>query len=314
MFKQLKLRNQIQCGMVMPGQSRAQILDYGRRMEAAGFESIWVGDHVSFYIPVMESLTTLAFLAAATERVKLGTSVYLLPLRQPGIAAKITSTLDVLCEGRLLFGVGVGGEFPPEFEVCGIPRDERGPRTDEGIAILRKLWRDNPASHEGRFTRFGKVSLDPKPVQPGGPPILIGGRREPSFRRAGEHGDGYISHMCSARQFHENLSLVDQHAKHFGRGQVDFDTSAFLFTFVDDSYDRALDRAAAMLQKIYNRPFRDAARKYCLLGRPEDMLRQMQDFVDAGARRFIFSVPEDPEGFIALYQQQIAPALGKLQL
>ena len=176
MFENLKLPQDIQCGMVLPAQNRADMLRLAPRMEVAGFDSIWVGDHVSFYIP-------------------------LLPLRHPTPVAKITSTLDLLSGGRLTLGVGVGGEFPPEFEACGVPLEERGPRIDEAIEVLRTLWTEDRAEHRGKHFSFGPVSLDPKPLQKGGPPILIGGRKGPTFRRAGQHGDGYISHMCSAQQY-----------------------------------------------------------------------------------------------------------------
>lgn len=310
----LKLKTDIRCGMVIPAQGRTDTLEAARRMERAGFDSIWVGDHISFYIPLLESLTLLSFVAAATETIKLGTSIYLLPLRHPTTTAKVAATVDALSGGRLTLGIGVGGEFPPEFEACGIPLAERGPRTDESIAILRKLWTQDQVEHRGQYFDFGPVSIDPKPLQAGGPPILVGGRKGPSFRRAGQLGDGYISHMCSSRQYRDNMQAIDQHAGAAGREAVDFESSAFIFTFPDDSYDKALDRAAAMLEKIYNRPFRDAAKKYCLLGRPEDFLAQMQTFVDAGTRRFIFSVPEDPMGFIDTYEELIKPGLAQLKI
>ena len=99
----------IQCGMVMVAQSREAVLETAPRIETAGFDSIWVGDHISFYIPILESLTLLSFVAAATQRVRLCTGVYLAPLRHPTTSAKVASTLDVLSGGRLTLGVGVGG-------------------------------------------------------------------------------------------------------------------------------------------------------------------------------------------------------------
>jgi probable F420-dependent oxidoreductase len=274
MYRCLKLESEINCGVVIPALHRREILEYARRVEAAGFDSIWASDHVSFHVPIMESLTMLSFMAAVTERVRLATGVYLLPLRHPTITAKITATLDVLCDGRLTLGVGVGGEFPPEFEACGIPVAERGPRSDESIEILRSLWTGENSGYSGRFFDFGPVAIAPRPVQSGGPPIIVGGRKAPSLRRAGQYGDGYISHMCSAEQFRDNMQIIDGHAQRFGRGDVSFDSTAFIFTFPDASYERALDRAAAMLESIYRRPFRDAAKKYCLLGRPEDFIEQ----------------------------------------
>jgi len=127
-------------------------------MEAAHFDSIWVGDHVSFYIPILESLTLLSFLAAATERVRLCTGVYLAPLRHPTTSAKVTSTLDLLSGGRLTLGLGVGGEFPPEFEACGVPVAERGSRTDESIEVMRRLWSEDAVEHAGRHFQFGPAT------------------------------------------------------------------------------------------------------------------------------------------------------------
>jgi probable F420-dependent oxidoreductase len=284
------------------------------RIEGAGFDSIWAGDHISFYIPILESLTLLSFVAAATERVRLCTGIYLAPLRHPTTSAKVTSTLDVLSGGRLTLGLGVGGEFPPEFEACGVPVAERGPRTDESIEIMRRLWSEDAVEHKGRHFQFGPVSLAPKPLQAGGPPIIVGGRKGPSFRRAGQLGDGYISHMCSAEQYRANMEDIARHASTAGRKEVDFESVAFLFTVLDDDYDKALDRAASTLQMIYNRPFRDAAQKYCLLGRPADFLEQMQAFARSGARHFVFSMLSDPTQFIEAYEKEIRPGLAQIEL
>jgi probable F420-dependent oxidoreductase len=295
--------------MVLAGGGRAEVLRGARAIEAAGFDSLWVGDHLSFHIPILESLTVLSFAAAATERIRLGTSVYLLPLRHPTTTAKVTSSLDVLSDGRLTLGVGVGGEFPPEFEAVGVPLEERGPRTDEAIGILRRLWSEDAVVHQGRHYRLGPVSLDPKPVQAGGPPIIVGGRRGPTFRRAGQLGDGYVSHMCSTEQFASNLARIRAEAAKAGRDEHPFEPMSFLFTVFDETYEAALDRAAALLQRIYDVPFRDAAAKYCLLGRPEDCLEQMQRFARAGSRHVILSLLSDPAEAIEIAQRGILPEL-----
>lgn len=295
----LILKSDVSCGAVMTAQHRDGVIRLARAFEAGGFDSIWAGDHISFYVPILESMTVLSFVAGATERVQIGSSVYLLPLRHPTTTAKVVSTLDVLSGGRLLFGVGVGGEFPPEFEASGVPVNERGSRTDEAIGILRKLWSQDGVAHEGKHFRFGPISMDPKPVRPGGPPIIVGGRKAPALRRAGRLGDGYVSHMCAAETYAENLATIRRHAEEAGRKDVPFETAAFLFTILDDDYERALDGAANLLQMIYNRPFRDAAKKYCLLGRTDDCLEQLQKFADAGCRHFVLSPLMDPDEFAA---------------
>ena len=310
----LCLPDRVRCGMALAGQSRDDVLRSARAIEGAGFDSLWAGDHVSFYIPILESLTLLSFAAGVTERIELGTAVYLLPLRHPTTTAKVTSTLDVLSGGRLALGVGVGGEFPPEFDACGVPVDERGSRADESIEVLRRLWSEDGVVHEGRHFRFGPVSLDPKPLQAGGPRIVVGGRKGPSFRRAGRLGDGYVSHMCSPEHYRANMDEIRRHAEDAGRSQADFEPTSFIFTLFDDNYEKALDKAAALLQRIYNVPFRDAAQKYCLLGRPEDCLEQMQRFVDAGSRHVILSLLSDPAEAIEIARDGILPELRNLAL
>src|SRR5262245_25788950 len=179
-----------------------------QQLERWGFESVWSGDHVSFHNPIFESLTLLATYASITERIKLGTGVYLLALRSPAVAAKAAASLDVLSGGRLIFGVGVGGENPKEFELCGVPHGERGARVTEGIDVIRALWRDTPASSQGRFTRFERVSVAPKPVQRPGPPIWIGGRSEAALVRAGRQGDGWISYVVHAERYAQSVARI----------------------------------------------------------------------------------------------------------
>ena len=171
-----------------------------------GYDSLWVGDHVSFAVPVLDPLLQLAQAAVVSRRLTLGTSVYLLPLRHPAPVAKQVATLDHLTEGRLIFGVGVGGEFPKEYEVCGVPHNERGARLAEGIAVLRKLWSGEKASHTGRFYGpFTDVPMRPPPRQPGGPPIWCGGRTDAALRRTGRIGDGYLTYVVTPDMYRAAL-------------------------------------------------------------------------------------------------------------
>src|SRR5438552_1776338 len=178
-----------------------------RRVEELGFDSVWTGDHVSFHNPLYESLTLLAAYAPITRRLKLGVAVYLLALRSAAVAAKVTSTLDVLSGGRLIFGVGVGGENPKEFELCGVLHAERGARVTEGIDVVRALWRDTPATFQGRFNRFAGISIDPKPVQVL-PPIWVGGRSDAALTRAGRQGDGWVSYVIQPERYARSLEKI----------------------------------------------------------------------------------------------------------
>src|ERR1700756_259757 len=117
-------------------------------VDSCGFDSLWVGDHISFALPMLDPFLQLAQAAVVSRRLQLGTAVYLLPLRHPAPVAKQVATLDHLTEGRLVFGVGVGGEFPKEYEVCGVPLAERGARLSESLVVLRKLWSGTAVSHD----------------------------------------------------------------------------------------------------------------------------------------------------------------------
>ena len=305
----LPLDPRVQCGLVLGGLSRDAALTQAREAEALGFDSLWVGDHIAFHVPILESLSLVSFLAGATERVMLGTGVYLLPLRHPTLAAKSAATADLLSGGRLIFGVGVGGEYPPEFEASGVPVRERGTRMDEAIPLLRRLWTEERVAHEGKHYRFGPISPAPKPVQPGGPPIWIGGRSPTAMRRAGLLGDGYVSTMTSPERYRANLELIATHAGNRTEKRARFGSGALLFTVLDASYERAVTRAGDMLSRVYNRPFHDAARKYCLLGRPEDALEQMRSFARAGVRHFLLASLLEPGGFAGEVAKHILPEL-----
>ena len=266
------------------------------RAEALGFDSVWIGDHVAFHNPTLDSLAALSYVAAVTRRVRIGPCVYLLALRHPTIAAKLVASLDVLSGGRVVFGVGVGGEFPKEFEACGIPHRERGARVDEGIAVCRALWGPSPASFEGRFTRFTDVVVEPKPVQPGGPPIWIGGRSDAALRRAARVGDGWIAYLVTPERFRASLEKIEAFAREIGRpldpGRS-FEPAHVLFTVVDGDPEAARATAARYLERQYRQPFDDLARKYCLLGPPDACVERLAEFVAAGVRTFViyFTVP-----------------------
>lgn len=305
----LHIVDDLKLGMVMSGADRASVLARARQLEASGLDSLWVGDHIAFHIPVVESLSLLSFVAAATERIELATGVLLLPLRHPTLTAKITGTLDMLSGGRLLLGVGVGGEFPPEFAAVGANVAERGPRTDEAIEIIRRHWTESKVEFHGRFHDFGPVKIEPKPVRPGGPPIIVGGRKAVSMRRAGRLGDGYISHMCDAATYRANLSAIARHAREAGRAGKPFHTAALLFTVLDDSYEAAHEKASKLLGMIYNTDFREASKRYCLLGKPEDCLEQLRNFARAGCRHFVISALSDPDVIIERATKEMIPSL-----
>ena len=256
-------------------------------VDAKGFDEIWLGDHVSFAIPFLDPLLTIAQAAVASRRLVFGTGVYLLPLRHPGPVAKMTATLDHLTEGRFIFGVGVGGEFPKEYEVCGVPREERGRRLSESIGAVRALWSGKPASYGGEHFRFEDVPMLPPPRQSGGPPIWCGGRRSPALRRAGRLADGYVSYVVTPEMFARALAEIDGAAEAAGREDAPFGTGHLLFARIDDSYERALEIATESLSRRYAMDFRKAAARYAALGTGEQVAERIAEFHRAGARHIV---------------------------
>ena len=224
--------------------------------------------------------------------------MYLLALRHPTVAAKLVASLDVLSGGRVVFGVGVGGEFPKEFEASGVSLRERGARVDEGIAICRALWGPSPASFTGRFTRFADVTLEPKPVQPGGPPIWIGGRSDFALRRAARLGNGWVAYLVTPERFRTSLDKIRAFAREAEAASDpagSFEAAHVLFTVVDDDLEAARATAARFLTHQYHQPFDELVQKYCLLGPPAACLERLAEFAAAGVRTFIlyFTVPAE---------------------
>src|SRR5947209_14290054 len=217
-------------------------------VDDCGYDSLWVGDHIAFAVAIFDPLLQLAQAAVVSRRLKLGTNVYLVPLRHPVPVAKQAATLDHLSEGRLIFGVGGGGEFPKEFEACGVPLAERGARLTAAIPLLRQLWSGEPVTYEGRhFGGFREVSMQPPARQPGGPPIWVGGRADAALARAGRLADGWISYVVTPEMFRGSLAKIAAAAAAAGRQVEHFGTGHLLFTRLDDSYEKALQAATLAL-------------------------------------------------------------------
>jgi probable F420-dependent oxidoreductase len=275
---------------------------YTARIEELGYDSAWTSEHLFFYVPMFDAMTVLAAMAAVTQRVKLGTAVTLLPLRQAAWTAKEVATVDIISDGRVILGVGVGGEYPKEFEAAGVPLKERGARTDEAIRVMKMLYTENNVTFEGRFTKLPGVTLGPKPKQPGGPPVWIAGRSEAAMRRAGKLGDGYVPYLFSPERFGHGWAKVRDYAEKAGRDPGAITPAIYQFIAVADSYDEGRKMALADLQLRYNQPFEKVVDRYVVMGTPDDCARRLADFAGAGAEHFILV----PIGFSpADYKPQI---------
>jgi probable F420-dependent oxidoreductase len=278
-----------------------------------GYDSLFTGDHIAFTGPISDPLTEIAFWGALEPKLTLGTSVYLLPLRHPTIVAKMVATLDrLLGAGRLVFGVGVGGEFPPEYEACGIPLNQRGGRTNEAIEVIRRLWTEPRVAHRGKYFSFGEISMLPKPATPGGPPIWIGGRAEAALKRAARLGDGWIPYVITPQRFAAGLDFIGAEAVRAGRQLERFDTAAFIFCTLGKTFEQALEVSAEHLSKRYAMDFRAAARRYAALGTPADVAARLAEFQQSGARDFLIDIIgpyEERDAMLESFAREVIPLL-----
>ena len=174
------------------------ILEAARRAEELGFDSVWVTDHllvhrtqeIIYRQNMLDPIALLSHLAAVTRRVRIGTSVIILPYRHPIAVAKMLATIDQLSEGRLIFGAGAGW-MEEEFSALGRPYAERGAMSDENLRLIKELWANETVSFEGTYTRFRDMQTSPRTVQRPHPPIWVGGNSRRALRRVAELGDGW---------------------------------------------------------------------------------------------------------------------------
>lgn len=265
-------------------------------LEALPVDSLWTGGHLASPNPGTEAMGNLVRIGALTERVRVGTSILLLPLYPPAIVAKQIADLDRLTGGRVILGVGVGGEYPQEFRAAQVPITERGRRTDEAIPLLRDLWSGEAVSHAGRFYSMEDVRIHPPPRQAGGPPIVVAGRKPAAIRRAALLGDGWMPYLYSAQQYARSVDEIKALATEAGRNLDGFEWCAFLFVNVHHDREIARRSAARYLGATYRQDFGDFVQNVAVVGTPAEAAARIQAYVDAGARHLIFSTAttEDP--------------------
>jgi probable F420-dependent oxidoreductase len=285
-----------------------------RRAEDAGYDGVAVGEHLFFHGPHPNGFVALAAAAGATTRIRLLSALTVLPLYPAALAAKLATTLDQVSGGRFDMGVGVGGEYPPEFVAAGVDVAERGARTDEALELLSALWDGGPVDFDGRFTRVPGLGLAPGPVQPGGPPLWLGGRRPPAIRRAGRFADVWMPYMYSPEQVASSLAEVRAAAERAGRDPGGVRGAVFCWGGVDEDPARSRQEVVDGVGAVYQQDFSGLADRYLLHGDPDRVVARAREYADAGAETLVFSpVGEGSrrQEVLGLFSQSVLP---KLQL
>lgn len=287
------------------------------RVEELGFDIMTTGEHIIFFRPILDVVTVLAYAAAVTTRIKLVPSTIILPLRHPTIMAKELTSLDILSKGRLIASIGIGGDYPREFEACGVPMSERGIRANEGIEIMRRYWSGERFDYHGKIFQLKDVDMLPPPVQSGGPPLWVCGRSEPAMRRAARLGDGWQPYMYTAEQLRESVDKVRGFAEEADRPlSEDFAFTSFMYVSMHPDVDEARRRAIEQLTYRFNLPFEKIVDKYCAYGPSERIIETLGDYVRAGANHVIVGLvmpPEERMDYVEAFASDVLPALQKMK-
>jgi probable F420-dependent oxidoreductase len=281
--------------------SKKAVVDFCALAERLMFDSVWTTDHVAVnnkyhdpYGNIMESLTTLSFVGAKTEHVKLGTSIIVLPMRNPVLFAKQAASLDVLSEGRVILAVGAGW-MKDEFATLSADFHNRGKIMDEQIRLMRTLWTEDKPQFNGRFFKINDVIFLPKPVSKNGPPIWIGGTSPAALRRAARLGDGWHAEGFSPSQMSEGRERLNSLLKGKRKPIISVRLPTEISNTASTSYSLT-----------------SGERAYMLGGKLEGVVREMEKLRNAGVEHLVCFFGNKPYDFVAsqatLFAKEIIPS------
>lgn len=270
---------------------------FARRAEELGYDRVVTGEHVQDGNPPRPTLLSLPLMAAAagaTKRIRVMTGIVIAPLYHPVLLAKMVATVDQVSDGRLDFGIGLGGQRDTriEYDILGVPVETRGRRANEMLQVMQRLWTEEHVTHKGEFFQFEDATLLPQPAQKPYPPLWVAGRSEAAMKRAGTLGDGWLPYLVTVRRLKESNEAVRTYGEAAGRDMSTYHFGVVQPTAVADDPKEALAIAVKTVGQRYATPQRsaeDIAKGLCITGTAKDCVRAIQDRVDAGVRDFVFT-------------------------
>ncbi len=269
-----------------------EVLDYAARAEQMGFSSLWAWDHILLGsknpFAFLESLSVLAALAVTTEKVRLGTGVLVLPLRNPVVLAKVTSTIDRMSGGRLVLGVA-SGWYEREFEAVGVPFAERGRVFERNAEILKRFWTEERVDGSEDGMEFRGAVMLPRPLQQPRPQLLIGGYVDKVLRRVATTSDGWLTYFYTPESFAGAWQRILRHAEEAGRDPATLDNVAQLPICIDVSFEKADARVRTFIHDYFDvAPWSESTADSAIRGTPEQCAEQIARHVEVGARHLVF--------------------------
>lgn len=277
--------------------SASEALRFGVLAEEVGFDHYWVNDHVSWIHPLLDPVVLLSSIAARTSRIGLATGVYLLPLRSPVATARAFASLDYLSEGRVMLGVGIGGEFEQDFQAAGVPISERAGRTDASIRLLRRLWTGEPTSLHDRYFDFDDAQVLPRPVN-GNIPLIVGGRSDAALTRAAVIGDGWMPYLMNPERVGRGIERMRSIAPDRQLRVV-----AHVFACFGPDVTSAREKAITYLSTQYHRDMTSAVDKCVPCGPPEAVAEQLAGYALDGVTDVVLRPVSEPEGMLTSLEE-----------
>ncbi|MDO8431964.1 MAG: LLM class flavin-dependent oxidoreductase [Candidatus Binatus sp.] len=283
--------------------STDMIVRVAEHAEEWGLDSFWLSDHLLAPSPELDVVATLSLLASRTTRMKLGPSVLLLNLRHPLLVAKSFASLDYLSHGRMVMAVGTGANLA-DYAACGIPLESRGKRLDEGIEVLRTVWREPNASYHGKFFNFDNVTIDPRPTPRtnndfGTMDIWVGGKSDAALKRAARLADGLFASFQTPEEFGASMAKVRDYAAGYGRANAHIESGLILLCRIAATREKALEEMRPMLSAMGRGAEQFLERS--VYGSAEDIFARLSEYVAQGLDKFVLWPIAEP----AAWPQQI---------
>ena len=299
--------------MIPPAQDLILVPEFARLAEDAGFDFVAAGEHLFFHGPVHNAFVALAAAAAVTTRIRLVSALTVLPVYSPVLVAKLAADLDRLSGGRFDLGVGVGGEYPPEFAAAGAEIRRRGRDADEALAVLRQLFTGDVVRAAGTGFSVDGLRLEPAPVQRGGPPIWVGGRKQAALQRAARFGDVWFPYAVSPERIGRGLAELAPLLESQGRPPAAVRAAFFAWGAVAETSAAAKATAIGTLWDIYQQDFTPIADRTLVTGTPAEVVDRVGSYRDNGVQDFLFA-PAGPDALTTdrmteLFAAKVLPQL-----
>ena len=303
------------CGIELPqvffdGPADMQhIRNFAAGAENLGYDSLWLQERIIGDFVMLEPVTLLSYVAAITTKLRLGTSVILLPLRNPMQLAKAYATLDCMSGGRAVMGVGLGGGHLGSHEdIFGYSREHRVTRFSEAVQVMKLLWTERKASFQGRYWNFNDVPMEPKPIQKPHLPLWFGGHHENALRRAVKYGDGWMgAGSSSSSAFIRESAMIRQFLDESKRDPAGFAYGKRVYLAVDKDNARAEERIREWFQRRYKNA--ELGPRVATWGSAEECSEKIQELVRAGAQHIVFNPMFDELEHLEICAKEIMPHL-----